>query len=122
MYLQSQFDSAFEALMGKAQDVMNVVKAILKDAQGGSLPDLQLQITQAIEELQRVCTVQCDALGRCAGIKAFLSIMGLLCTQEKSTAAEARSQITPRVSAVAALAYVHNLRMLISKVPFFLFQ
>jgi hypothetical protein len=56
--LQNQFDSAFEALMGKAQDVMNVVKAILKDAQGGSLPDLQLQITQAIEELQRVCAVR----------------------------------------------------------------
>lgn len=43
--------------MGKAQDIMNVVKGLLKDAQQGNWADMQVQITHAIEELQRVCSV-----------------------------------------------------------------
>lgn len=70
--MQAQFDSAFETLMGKAQDVMNVVKAILKDAQGGSLPDLQLQVTQAIEELQRVCANRNNMVNNCLFYVAHL--------------------------------------------------
>jgi hypothetical protein len=80
---KAEFDGTFEVLMGKAQDIMNVVKGLLKDAQQGNWGDLQVQITHAIEELQRVCSLR--AISRAyvplvaISTRTFLLLAGARC-------------------------------------------